>query len=523
MNERLPELSDLISRFVDDRDALSEEELAQLTDHLRQSPQQLERLKDQLLLDEHLAQSLAVDRRNFTAQVDQRIRDLDRPTDIRAQVDDMRDLAASEWDQWREQTLRGGPRRHWFMITLTLLLLASLAVGVGTRPWWGSVVTVDQVAGQATFMRDGVESPLAPSIALYRGDGVATSPTGFVRLRYSDGTELEVRGSTKIELGRPALQKTVTITRGLVSATVASQPAGRAMVFYTPLANATVLGTELFLFVRSVSTRLDVTEGVVEFGRVQTVPLQVRANEYCVATQDRLVRRKLQWPSSRAGLVLLADSGKRDGPQWRVFNPSLDERMTPIQVRGESRAAGHRFIVDRGAFLATSDTSNELLERCRQSNQLTLEAMVQPNDLASDSRQRIVSFGGARLERNFALIQRQGQLLFFLRTSAGVREIELVRFTDRRRRHVVVSYRPGQLACYLDGRLVYAGEVTGELSNWGEHYLVLGDAWDGAKETQWSGELTGVAVYGRFLDEAEAHRNYRAFLSLSKSARISTP
>ena len=69
MNE---EINSLIQRYVDDRDDLSDAELESLTVALRESSTARLRLRDQLVINELIGQQVAIDRRNFPAQIDQR-------------------------------------------------------------------------------------------------------------------------------------------------------------------------------------------------------------------------------------------------------------------------------------------------------------------------------------------------------------------------------------------------------------------------------------------------------------------
>ena len=70
-------LDDLTNRYLDDRSALSPVELNELIAHLRAEPARAASLREQLLLDDLLAQKLAVDRRDFAAQIAQRIADFE--------------------------------------------------------------------------------------------------------------------------------------------------------------------------------------------------------------------------------------------------------------------------------------------------------------------------------------------------------------------------------------------------------------------------------------------------------------
>src|SRR4029079_12976930 len=87
----------LVPRYLEARDSLTTREFDALIAALRADPQLAARLRDQLLLDDLLAQKLALDRRNFVAQVEQRIADLNRgQTELSRQTADLRSIATAE-------------------------------------------------------------------------------------------------------------------------------------------------------------------------------------------------------------------------------------------------------------------------------------------------------------------------------------------------------------------------------------------------------------------------------------------
>src|SRR5262245_32459915 len=87
----------LVQRYLEDRCSLSPRELDELIAGLRADSELAASLRDQLLLDDLLAQKFALDRRNFVAQVEQRIADFQRGhEELSQQVADLRSMAAAE-------------------------------------------------------------------------------------------------------------------------------------------------------------------------------------------------------------------------------------------------------------------------------------------------------------------------------------------------------------------------------------------------------------------------------------------
>src|SRR5260221_9793586 len=91
------DIQPLIDRFLEDPDGLSEPELAALVKEVEASPDLAEQLREQLVVDELLAQKLAPERQNFPAQMEQRVGDLAQgEEELLEQINAMRDLAVAQ-------------------------------------------------------------------------------------------------------------------------------------------------------------------------------------------------------------------------------------------------------------------------------------------------------------------------------------------------------------------------------------------------------------------------------------------
>ncbi|HYG76703.1 MAG TPA: FecR domain-containing protein [Planctomycetota bacterium] len=124
------------------------------------------------------------------------------------------------------------------------------------------------------------------------GDGEAIETVGLkssAGIKYPDGSLLMLNPDTKISqltgtgIDGAAAAKSFYVDRGIVSANVFKQPAGRPMTVVTSNAEATVVGTRFTLAVAPGQTRLDVTEGLVRLTRLGDKRfVYVRAGEYAV-------------------------------------------------------------------------------------------------------------------------------------------------------------------------------------------------------------------------------------------------
>lgn len=218
------------------------------------------------------------------------------------------------------------------------------------------------------------------------------------------------------------------------------------------------------------------------------------------------------WPSNPDGLVFLFETA--DKPNSVPNADGQSGRSYPTQPRGRARLNHDYAMVLAGGSFQADEAADSLLAACRKSNQLSVEAVVLPDRLDQAGPARIITFSSSAASRDFTLGQQQDKLIFRLRTpktgdNGYNPEITLCAIQAGVPSHVVVTYRPGLLAAYVDGKEVYHGEsVQGDFSNWSPHHLVLGDEFDGSRD--WAGTLEGVAIYDRALDPSEVQRNAAA-------------
>ncbi len=90
-------------------------------------------------------------------------------------------------------------------------------------------------------------------------------------------------------------------------------------------------------------------------------------------------------------------------------------------------------------------------------------------------------------------------------------EVKLGPIPSNKRLHVVASYRPGQLDCWINGKqTINTNRVQGDFSNWDSgHHLLLGDEWDGGTVRKWRGRTDRFSIYSRAMTETEVQQRYR--------------
>ena len=506
----------LLERFIDDRDQLSDEELDALVAAAQRDTSIASTLKDQLVIDELLAQRLAVDRRNFVAQIGQRIRDEDATTPTVTAEDgdvagEMRQLLDVELSKHQHEARRR-QSSHW-RIALALMLL--LVASGGVWWWWQTqlqpLAIVEHVHGAPKLVRGSGVRTLQVGDVLRSDDTLTTAPEEEAALRYSDGTELRLAGDTSVTfLGEESSQgKRVNLSWGTVIAEVVPQPVGRPMVLTTPLSSATVRGTRLWLSGDPDSTRLDVIEGVVELKRLSDGEvLPVKSREYAVATAEEFAVQPLAWPIDRRDAAVLLETADTTTEVRDVETG----RYVPLDLRPQGKARldhDFAFVLSGGSY-ALYNASAAVLQSCQRTGELTIETTITPQYARQSSSTCIVGCSAGGEKYNFELGQQGDLLVLRLQTSDELagddRNIELCRLVAGQPQHVVVAYRPGELVCYLNGRRIYHdGRLSGDFRNWQRYAVTVGDNQRGQRD--WAGTLEGLAIYDRFLGDDEVLRN----------------
>lgn len=203
------------------------------------------------------------------------------------------------------------------------------------------------------------------------------------------------------------------------------------------------------------------------------------------------------WPGLRDGLAF----------SWRGrTGDKLVGKDDPTFAESDAMQLG------TGSFFAPGAGTN-IISAVGGNNQFALTALVTPENLEQKGPARIATFSLDHNSRNFTLGQEKDKLVLRLRTTENAGNatdptVMLCALEAGTPLHVTVSYFPGHLACYVNGRLSKTTkELQGDLTNWDEtHQLGFGDEQVGGRA--WKGKLDAVAVYGRYIGEEEAAKIY---------------
>jgi serine/threonine protein kinase len=222
------------------------------------------------------------------------------------------------------------------------------------------------------------------------------------------------------------------------------------------------------------------------------------------------------WPGDQHDLVFAwqsAGAGQEDQATGRFFSgvPGLAANLV-WDRKGLARIdeTGWLDLRQDGAFRLPG-AEGPLVEACQRSQAFSLELVLAAADLWQYAA-RVATFSSGDKVRNFTLGQQARDYVFQLHTSESGEDdpqCQACRIPDAARQHLIVSFRPGRLVAYLNGKpSSERTDLQGDLSAWhhGELKLLLGNEASGQRP--WRGRIERVAAYSRFIDAAEAEQRH---------------
>lgn len=230
-----------------------------------------------------------------------------------------------------------------------------------------------------------------------------------------------------------------------------------------------------------------------------------------VTEPQRVPVEPQSWPGRSDGLVFVyATEG--DGRTARDVD-SGHPRAFDVTPHGRARFDAHGALQVAAGWFEADELPEGLARPFRESGEMTLELTVWPGKPATDDPLRIFSYSADSKSQNLSLSQDGDRAEIRIRTTEdGEHEHTRQEFGHLevgRPNHLLVSYRPGRLTAYQDGRQVLDTDaITGTLEDWRDGFrLSFGADPDGARG--FSGRVEGITLYARFLEpeEAAAHAN----------------
>lgn len=211
----------------------------------------------------------------------------------------------------------------------------------------------------------------------------------------------------------------------------------------------------------------------------------------------------------------LADQAPAPGRKPAGASPSaLKGLVVGWQGQGSSRfqhSGGNKSAMGRlhlaGGRTEVGGLDAKWTEPIQASNELSLVVHFKTDKLNQTGPARILTCSRDGLQRNFSICQEAGNLILRLRTTktgnnGNNPQVTLGPIQADTLHRLAVTYRKGQLKCYLDGKVREVGGVVGDFSNWDSFPLVLGN--EAKDERPWQGEVHAFAVYSSVLPAQQA-------------------
>ncbi len=376
---------------------------------------------------------------------------------------------------------------------------------------------IDALQGEVVVESETGKVAARPELGLVPGQEIQTGGrSSYAVIKISDGTRITLAADTTFKLTsdlKPGAGRSFLLSRGSLRADVAKQPAGVPLIFATPTAQARVLGTDLALLAGADATRLEVRSGKVRLVRNDDgVAADVAAGQVAVAPRTGAFAAK---PGRvTAGLQALYLFHEGQGAVVHDVSGAGAPLDLKIPVPRSAPWASPGLRIQGNLRIDTDGAATRIIDACRKTQELTIEAWVQPARAVPDFEGALVALSTDVPDRSFALIQGAGTYDAWLRTSTtdgsgrpplstgkGVAEPKLT--------HVVFTRSAaGQERLYVNGLERAARVRPGTFASWNDaHHLYIGN--ESFEERPWAGTFRLVAIYSEALSTAEVIRNFK--------------
>lgn len=224
----------------------------------------------------------------------------------------------------------------------------------------------------------------------------------------------------------------------------------------------------------------------------------------------RAVTLKGKWPGTKDSLAFAWD--RRLTPEVLQTSIAVPFALTMDKREKASLAKDGSLQLDGGAFLLDGAEDTLMVPVAKE---LSIELVLTPSRTKQSGPARIFSFSKDGFKRNFTIGQEGDQLLLRLRTTRtgenGMKPQTMLGRLPTSRTHLIVSYRPGKLICWINGKkTVSTSQVQGDFSNWDRSYrLLIGDEFDGGSTRKWRGRIERFAVYRRAMADSEVQQRWQ--------------
>jgi hypothetical protein len=194
-----------------------------------------------------------------------------------------------------------GERRKEIVLSFKLshgFLALAAAIVLALAFWWSLAPSATprlarfSLEGAVVIQRGTRSLSAERAVRIRPGDLVKTATNAVALITYpGEATRIRIMPGTRLKVINWSHGKTFEVQQGKIEATVAHQSKAHPMIWRTPEAEATVVGTGLALEVGTNTTRLEVLEGKVNLTSLQTSQcIQVQNNQYALAAPGTVLK-----------------------------------------------------------------------------------------------------------------------------------------------------------------------------------------------------------------------------------------
>ncbi|MDQ2732288.1 MAG: hypothetical protein M3Y56_11560 [Armatimonadota bacterium] len=219
--------------------------------------------------------------------------------------------------------------------------------------------------------------------------------------------------------------------------------------------------------------------------------------------------KRLSWPSNHKDLEFCWGTAKRTNAVYDETNGL--GKVCNVLKSGDADLDQNGAMSLRGGWFEAVEGWQGIYESCRERHALTVEATITPAVADQGDRhnpKRIISFAWAVAE-DFWIAQVGSQLVFNFGTSIQHRDapVTLCTVVSGQPNHIIISYKPGELICYLNGKQVFhTDSMRTSFDNWARARLCVGRRQYAAG---WQGRVEGLAIFSRTMGSQEALEDYQ--------------
>ncbi len=221
------------------------------------------------------------------------------------------------------------------------------------------------------------------------------------------------------------------------------------------------------------------------------------------------------------GLVALYEFKEGQGREVRDVSGAGSPLNLRITQESKVVWTADGLMLKEPVLITSEKPATKIIDACRVSNEITLEAWIRPANVTQDGPARIISISSSKTQRNATLGQglhgNQPPDLYMVRlrtsqtsTNGLPAVVSPSGSATNALTHVVYTRASsGRATLYINGQDRGVLDVGGDLSNWDDRMpLLLGD--ELSEDRPWLGLLHLCAVYSRALEPGEVLHNYES-------------